>query len=106
MLKMMNLRDFIRRMGELEVKYFGMKRSAMPDGGKSLTSISASSYRLAVSQSRKFTSTAGKVKEFIVTRHINDYVVEVYDETEKTGKFKIYVKRRGKEDDNDWISVT
>jgi len=42
--KLMSKRDFIRRMEELEVRFFGSKRSAMPDGGKSLSSISNSSY--------------------------------------------------------------
>ena len=45
------------------------------------------------------------MKEFTLTRHGNDYVVEVYDETDKNGKFKIRVTRRGNERDSDFIPV-
>lgn len=32
-------------------------------------------------------------------------MVELYDETEKTGKFQIFVTRKGFESDNDRISL-
>lgn len=75
----------------------------MPDGGKPLTlKLNSSVIKQKV---HRFETTGDKVKDFVVNRHDNDYVVEVFDETESNGKFKIKVKRRGDESDTNYISV-
>ena len=55
----------------------------MPDGGKSLSSISAEELRQSVSKMRekRFETKGGKVKDFLISRHGNEYIVQVYDET-------------------------
>ena len=75
----------------------------MPDGGKPLT-LKLNSFVIK-QKVHRFETTGDKVKDFVVNRHDNDYVVEVFDETESNGKFKIKVKRRGDESDTNYISV-
>ena len=75
----------------------------MPDGGKPLTLKLNSS--VSKQKVHRFETTGDKVKDFVVNRHDNDYFVEVFDETESNGKFKIKVKRRGDESDTNYISV-
>jgi len=68
------------------------------------SSIDYSSYRKHLSHaSRRFESKGDSVQEFSINRHDNEYTVQVFDDTEKSNNYQIYVKRRGFESDNDFI---
>ena len=62
----MSKREFLRRMENLEMRFFGQKLSAMPSGNRSLANISGSSHRPGSTTEPKLDSHA---KEFIVQRY-------------------------------------
>lgn len=106
MKQLLSRREFMKRMQEKELRFFGQTKESID---ASLTSDARSSYdpknasinqsqgsidyeqlnkkKPQVQVSRRFQSKGNSIEEFTVNRHGNDYSVQVFDETEQHGRY-------------------